>query len=92
VADVQGDGTGSRTNLCNQRPSRLAALDDALDKAVSAAYGSPVDTDDATLLKKLLAISHERVGSDAPIAAEVHSAVEVLEDEVEPRLSDESPG
>ena len=48
------------TNLYNERPTWLANLHDALDRAVARAYGWPEDisTDDA--LEKLFALNQER--------------------------------
>jgi len=56
------------THLYNQRPRWLADAHDALDRAVAAAYGWPVDiaTDDA--LQRLLALNLERSAAPAPPA------------------------
>ncbi len=51
------------TNLYNARPAWLANTHAALDRAVWAAYGwpeSPEDTDDETILTRLLALNLER--------------------------------
>ncbi len=51
------------TNLYNQRPAWLAALHEALDRAVAAAYGWPenIATDEA--LARLLALNLERAAA-----------------------------
>jgi hypothetical protein len=54
------------TNLYNERPTWLANLHAALDRAVWAAYGwddDPAATDDETILVRLLALNRERVMS-----------------------------
>ena len=48
------------TNLYNQRPTWLANAHRALDEAVAAAYGWPVDLDDDEVLRRLLALNRER--------------------------------
>jgi hypothetical protein len=48
------------TNLYNQRPPELAALHDALDAAVFAAYGWPAQLSDEEILERLLALNLER--------------------------------
>jgi hypothetical protein len=49
------------TNLYNARPSWLAEAGRKLDAAVfAAAYGWPVTLTDAELLKRLLALNHQR--------------------------------
>jgi hypothetical protein len=51
------------TNLYNQRPTWLANAHLRLDRAVWAAYGwpeDPADTDDDTILARLLALNLER--------------------------------
>jgi hypothetical protein len=47
---------------------RLAALHDALDAAVCAAYGWPLDTlaDDEAILRRLLALNAERAAFKSP--------------------------
>ena len=53
------------TNLYNQRPAWLAQAHEALDAAVAAAYGwqdySPAMSDEE-ILRRLLALNHERAG------------------------------
>lgn len=49
------------TNLYNQRPAWLANAHRALDEAVAAAYGWPVDLDDDEVLRRLLALNRQRV-------------------------------
>ncbi|HRW66066.1 MAG TPA: class I SAM-dependent DNA methyltransferase [Candidatus Competibacter sp.] len=49
------------TNLYNQRPAWLANVHRALDEAVAAAYGWPVDLDDDEVLRRLLALNRQRV-------------------------------
>lgn len=51
------------TNLYNQRPAWLANAHRALDEAVAAAYGWPVDLDDDEVLRRLLALNRERAAS-----------------------------
>jgi len=50
------------TNLYNQRPVWLDHAHRALDAAVAAAYGWPVDLSDDEVLRRLLALNRERVG------------------------------
>jgi len=50
------------TNLYNQRPAWLDHAHRALDAAVAAAYGWPVDLSDDEVLRRLLALNRERVG------------------------------
>jgi len=51
------------TNLYNQRPTWLDNAHAALDAAVAAAYGWPVDLADAEILERLLALNLERAGA-----------------------------
>jgi len=48
------------TNLYNQRPAWLDHAHRALDEAVAAAYGWPVDLSDDEILRRLLALNLER--------------------------------
>ncbi|MFZ1829268.1 MAG: class I SAM-dependent DNA methyltransferase [Candidatus Competibacteraceae bacterium] len=48
------------TNLYNQRPAWLNHAHRALDEAVAAAYGWPVDLSDDEVLRRLLALNRER--------------------------------
>ena len=48
------------TNLYNQRPAWLVNAHRALDEAVAAAYGWPVDLSDDEILRRLLALNLER--------------------------------
>ncbi|MFO7640145.1 MAG: type IIL restriction-modification enzyme MmeI [Candidatus Competibacteraceae bacterium] len=48
------------TNLYNQRPAWLANAHRALDEAVAAAYGWPVDLSDEEVLRRLLALNRAR--------------------------------
>lgn len=51
------------TNLYNARPTWLANIHDRLDRAVWAAYGwpePPAETDDETILARLLALNLAR--------------------------------
>ncbi|MFO1420317.1 MAG: type IIL restriction-modification enzyme MmeI [Candidatus Competibacteraceae bacterium] len=50
------------THLYNQRPAWLANAHRALDAAVAAAYGWPVDLNDEEVLRRLLALNQERAG------------------------------
>jgi type II restriction/modification system DNA methylase subunit YeeA len=50
------------TNLYNQRPAWLVNAHRALDAAVAAAYGWPVDLSDDEVLHQLLALNQERAG------------------------------
>ena len=50
------------TNLYNARPVWLINAHRALDEAVAAAYGWPVDLSDEALLHRLLKLNQERVG------------------------------
>lgn len=50
------------TNLYNARPAWLINAHRALDEAVAAAYGWPVDLSDEALLHRLLKLNQERVG------------------------------
>jgi hypothetical protein len=55
------------TNLYNQRPTWLANLHAALDRALWAAYGwedDPAETSDEVILERLLALNELRVASD----------------------------
>jgi hypothetical protein len=56
------DALGKRTltNLYNQRPSWLANAHAALDRAVFAAYGWPIDLANPEILERLLALNLER--------------------------------
>ena len=51
------------TNLYNQRPAWLVHAHRALDEAVAAAYGWPVDLGDDEILRRLLALNRERAGN-----------------------------
>jgi hypothetical protein len=51
------------TNLYNQRPAWLVHAHRALDEAVAAAYGWPVDLSDDEVLRRLLALNRERAGN-----------------------------
>lgn len=51
------------TNLYNQRPAWLAALHEALDRAVAAAYGWPEDIATDEALARLLALNLERAAA-----------------------------
>jgi hypothetical protein len=62
------------TNLYNHRPTWLANLHAALDRAVWAAYGwndpDPAATSDETILERLLALNQERAaGSPGKVKA-----------------------
>jgi hypothetical protein len=48
------------TNLYNERPTWLEHAHGALDAAVFAAYGWPVDLPDQEILARLLALNPER--------------------------------
>ena len=48
------------TNLYNQRPTWLLNAHRALDQAVAAAYGWPVDLSDDEALRRLLALNQQR--------------------------------
>ena len=48
------------TNLYNQRPAWLVNAHRALDEAVAAAHGWPVDMSDYEILRRLLALNLER--------------------------------
>jgi type II restriction/modification system DNA methylase subunit YeeA len=50
------------THLYNQRPAWLANAHRALDAAVAAAYGWPVDLNDEEVLRRLLALNRKRAG------------------------------
>ncbi len=50
------------TALYNELPPWLFDLHDALDEAVAAAYGWPVDLDDEEILDRLLDLNRERAG------------------------------
>ena len=50
------------THLYNQRPAWLANAHRALDEAVAAAYGWPVDLNDEEVLRRLLALNRKRAG------------------------------
>lgn len=52
--------TRTLTKLYNARPEWLANAHRALDVAVFAAYGWPADLTDQEILKRLLALNHER--------------------------------
>jgi hypothetical protein len=55
------------TNLYNERPSWLAHLHAALDRAVWAAYGwddNPAETTDEQILERVLAVNGERAGAE----------------------------
>lgn len=57
------------TNLYNARPAWLQHLHAALDRAVWAAYGwaeDPAETDDETILTRLLALNGERAAPSSP--------------------------
>ena len=51
------------TNLYNQRPAWLFHAHHALDEAVAAAYGWPVDLSDDETLRQLLVLNRERAGN-----------------------------
>ncbi|MDG4597941.1 MAG: class I SAM-dependent DNA methyltransferase [Candidatus Contendobacter sp.] len=51
------------TQLYNQRPTWLVNAHRAIDAAVAAAYGWPVDLNDEEVLRRLLALNQERAGS-----------------------------
>jgi hypothetical protein len=56
------------TNLYNARPTWLAQAHDTLDRAVWSAYAwpeAPTDTDDETILRRLLALNLERSELDS---------------------------
>jgi len=53
------------TNLYNARPAWLDGLHAALDRAVLAAYGWPVDIEDDELLRRLLALNLERAAGQS---------------------------
>ena len=57
------------TNLYNARPAWLDNAHRALDEAVAAAYGFPVDLSDDDILARLLALNLERTAADAGTAA-----------------------
>ena len=54
--------TRTLTNLYNARPAWLDLAHRALDAAVLAAYGWPVDLSDDEILARLLALNLERAG------------------------------
>ena len=54
------------TNLYNERPTWLANLHAALDVAVFAAYGWPLDVGDDEMLELLLTLNLERAAASAP--------------------------
>jgi type II restriction/modification system DNA methylase subunit YeeA len=56
------------TNLYNQRPAWLIHAHRALDEAVAAAYGWPVDLTEAEILRRLLALNRERSSATLPPA------------------------
>ena len=51
------------TNLYNQRPAWLANAHRALDEAVAAAYGWPMDLSDDDILWRLLVLNRERANT-----------------------------
>jgi type II restriction/modification system DNA methylase subunit YeeA len=51
------------TNLYNARPAWLDLLHQDLDRAVLAAYGWPEDIEENELLRRLLALNHERAAA-----------------------------
>jgi type II restriction/modification system DNA methylase subunit YeeA len=53
------------TNLYNQRPAWLVHAHQALDAAVAAAYGWPVDLGDEEILRRLLALNRARTAATA---------------------------
>jgi len=53
------------TNLYNKRPKWLENAHLKLDKAVSAAYGWPVDLSKEEILARLLALNHERAAAQS---------------------------
>jgi type II restriction/modification system DNA methylase subunit YeeA len=53
------------TNLYNQRPPWLVHAHQALDVAVAAAYGWPVDLGDEEILRRLLALNRARTAATA---------------------------
>ncbi|HEY1209580.1 MAG TPA: DNA methyltransferase [Terracidiphilus sp.] len=53
------------TNLYNQHPEWLANAHRALDEAVFAAYGWPLDLTKEEILSRLLALNHERAAGQA---------------------------
>ncbi len=53
------------TNLYNQRPAWLDHAHRALDEAVAAAYGWPVDLSDDEVLRRFLALNRARASSTA---------------------------
>ncbi len=52
------------TDLYNRRPDWLDGAHEALDAAVFAAYGWPIDLSDDEILGRLLALNRERSGDD----------------------------
>ncbi len=68
VADEQTIRKQTLTNLYNQRPTWLANLHAALDRAVWAAYGwddaDPAEVPEDEVLARLLALNLERAGPD----------------------------
>ena len=68
-ADAATLKTRTLTNLSNARPSWLANLHAALDRAVWAAYGwdgDPSETADEAILERLLALNGERASRPKP--------------------------
>jgi type II restriction/modification system DNA methylase subunit YeeA len=55
--------TRTLTNLYNARPGWLDLLHQDLDRAVLAAYGWPEDIEENELLRRLLALNHERAAA-----------------------------
>ena len=63
---LNGDPDLTLTKLYNQRPAWLNNAHLALDAAVAAAYGWPVNLADAEILERLLALNLERAAADNP--------------------------
>jgi len=64
------------TNLYNQRPQWLQDAHRALDSAVLAAYGWPLEISDTEILERLLALNQERAAKSG-----VGAAIASLKDE-----------
>jgi type II restriction/modification system DNA methylase subunit YeeA len=55
-------GRRTLTKLYNARPTWLTHLHESLDRAVCAAYGWEEDVSDEDILRRLLALNHQRAG------------------------------
>ena len=78
------------TNLYNQRPAWLAQAHSALDAAVAAAYGwadyTPAMPDDE-ILRRLLALNHERSGAARQSLAMLYYRSDTFVAAIQPRTT-----